>query len=256
MNKFINFVTLSCIPFPLFIPLFMVFENVDSFYNIYTHYIKSYFCTDGAPHSCDVANWTSIVTRFLLCFFGFAEGSRTQMTILTVFFLWLEMQSRYQFLLLRKLNSQEFFRWYNKVRIALSIVEHVLSSWIQTLMMAFFFVIVVANVATIRFITVLPLKVFWFVPACSFLYSSSLSLLFPHIMGCNEQTDFILQKCRQEILHNCRTSSLSVKVTLKILRSLRPISLKCGSSFILKRNTKSTFYDTIVQRTVDGILLE
>ncbi len=47
-----------------------------------------------------------------------------------------------------------------------------------------------------------------------------------------------------------------VQMTKRRLTSLSPISMKCGGTFVLKKETKSTFYTAIVERTMEGLLVE
>ncbi len=59
------------------------------------------------------------------------------------------------------------------------------------------------------------------------------------------------QKTRWEI----SKSKSDKKRAQKQFKALEPISLKCGNSFILKSDTKTTYYQALVDRTVNGLLL-
>lgn len=252
MNKFLNFLLLASIPFPLFLPAFSVAENVDVYVGIFQYQLAPIFCTSNI--SCQVFNWLSKVTRFLVILGSFMEGIRTQMVIIVVLFTWLEMQSRYLFLLGKLTSSKKFFSLYIKFRLVMKIVDDVLSNWIRALMLTCFFIIVASNVATIKLYSVLPLTLFWFPPACSVLYSISLFFVFTHMMGCFEQTDRILKNCRQHLGYKYYGEFCSL-MKVKKLRSIPTVALKCGGSFTLKRDTKTTFFNEVILRTVDGILI-
>lgn len=251
MNIFLNLLLLGCVPFPLLVPIFAVVENVDVYFAPYNNYIVPAFCSNVVENtyfSCHLVDSISRITRFIVLLISFAEGARTQILVATTFFSWLEMQSRYLFLINKQTSSPAFYMHYCKFRLALGIIAKVVSNWIRAMMIVCFFVIVVANVATIKLFSVLPLTVLWFVPACSILYSSALFFLFTHLTECYEMTAKILQKCRGE-------PRLNTKVNLRRLKGMPPVALRCGTAFILKRDTKTTYYDAVIQRTVDGILM-
>lgn len=239
---------------PLVIPFFGVRENLDPWFHI-----QEYFFPEEELASRPMEAMLCFCVRLALATVGFIEGPRLIFTFLCTLLYWLEMQSRYVHLLLAqaKLTRKRLRRrhdlcllikLYRQFQVVSKASEHFLNSWIASWLPTAFMMIVMGNVGSLKYFGELPLIVYAFLPVASLVQSVGLYLAFPYMVAVDQDTKLLLRKSQGEMV--CKE-----KVILKELRSLKPVSLKLGQSFILKKHTKATFYDAIVMRTVDGLLL-
>lgn len=240
---------------PIFMPAFAVFWEIDPFVNVYKLAIQPHFCSSVEDNSqiCQVANSISIGIRYYLSLMSVLEGNRSYAIYITVIFLWLEMQSRYFQKFENMSQNLSFFKFYSKFQLALGTWDIALNEWLRTLLGAFFLTIVVCNVVTLRYGSMIPLSILWFLPTAAITEVMLIFWLFQYITACHEDTERILFE--QRACWRNRKSDKNFRYFSKRIKSLRPVSLKCGDSFVLKQETKSTYYQAIVETTVDGLLL-
>lgn len=147
----------------------------------------------------------------------------------------------------------------------MAIMDKVLSNWLQIFMGTFFVMIVVCTVASIQYVGVIPFTVYCVIPSCGVMDIFVVYLIFPFITGCHEETEVIIENAYKKIL--IRKSSIDEKMFTKkyinsrknlhekMIKSTKPISLKCGNIFVLKKSTKGKFYEAVIARVIDGVLL-
>lgn len=229
---------------------------MDPYINVYTFYFRYRVCDTTIENSCKLPDIIAFVIRLILGYFDVTEACRSFSLLMITLFLWLEMQTKY-FERLKSIQNNLFFPWYHRYQLALRTWEKALFEWIRILMGTFFVVIVVCNVVSVKYVVRgrMPAYVAWLIPSVSILYMSTVYLLFPYIMGSHEDTEELLRRRRYQLFLE-RKSRKDFEVQRRMLVAIRPISLRCGDSFILKKETKSAFYGVVVARTIDGILMK
>lgn len=234
-----------CVAMKWIIPGFLVFHNLDPLYSLQRF-------TKWLPHPVEVAG------RLVSTQISFFVALQTYGLAVTSLFLWLEMQSRY-FLHLKNMtkvtNHQIFFNWYAIFQIVVKIGKNPISEWIRIYMCSMFGVIVECNVMSIRNFGEVPLHIFWFIPSISVVNLVLCNIMLPYVTGCVEQTKKMITKKENLINAFNFNSALDRKFNKRKVKCFQPVSMHCGGTFPLKQHTKSQFLLTIVDRTLDGILI-
>lgn len=234
-------------------------SKIDPFYNLFQYFIDPYICSLEMPHSssCTIGRLLSIPVRYILMILILFEGCHSYITCVTALFYWLEMQTKYFNNLKLIRNPKQVSKHITMFKIALGTWENCLSEWMRILMGTFFVVITVFTIVSIKYASKIPIQIYWLIPTFGVTDMVIIYFVFEFVMGCHEDSTMDLYEQRNRIICENTSGRLNFenKITLKTLLGIRPISIKCGGSFILKRKTKSTYYATIVETTVNGILL-
>lgn len=220
------------------LPVVLIVKNLDMFYSVQ----EILFSCHGSRNITMALIF--LIFRYIFIFMCYFDGFRNWAVVYTMFFLWLEMQSKYLNQLRRSLTTKAFVSSYQKLQLCFQTWENGLNQLVYFIMSGFFAIIVMSNLIFVNFRQHLPVIIWWYMPMLSVLLTTLLTLWFPFIVECHEQTKLLLR----------RQKSLS-KSNWRKLHGLRPVSVKCAGAFIIKRETRSTFLESIVMRTVDGILM-
>lgn len=236
------------------VPVILFVQRLDPLYCVITFYMAP--CLDVDTIIFSVISSLRLASLII----GFLESFRTYSVLMGTLFLWLEMQSMF-IQCLQAIpafsESGHFFRMYNSFRIVLKTWEDALFQWMLILMGSLFSMIVLCNVTTLKYWGAVPLSVIWFMPGCSLTDTLIFFFIFPFIVGCHEKTRDILHQRRHALRANIfKGSILDMKVAERQLHCLKPISMQCGQLFVLERDTKAQFYNGIIGRTMDGVLLD
>lgn len=221
----------------------MIGSNADPIYSV----LK--LMSEDKP-SCTARGIGITIMRILIqCIIAF-EATRTYTLCMLLLFLWLEMQ----FTWLNGLTShcrkrcEKFCNFYQIGCIVMKTWEVALAEWIRIFMSTLFIVIVTCNVITVKYSKVVPLSLLWLFPIFSIINACVVYLVFPFLCGLIGYTKNIILQYKMICYGRGKTE-------YKVILSLRPMSIKCGETFLLRRKTKSEFYMAVVQRTIEGILL-
>lgn len=246
-NTVKTFVVISLVVGP-----FMFYNNLDPFYFSGSYIIHEILQLDLEAIAFSgfkvksVFNATRCILTILMC----AEASRSHCFNITMLLYWLEMQTKYLHIL-TKLPVEKALIWYPRFQIVLATMSKPLFRWLQVLLETFFWVIVSCNVATIKLSSVIPIATFMLIPVISLTDMMIIYLVFPLIAECPDHTAKLLKSLMLEL----NLGKTKRRMLRKKLKSMKIITLYCGKAFPLKNETKTTFYHTIIQRTLDGILL-
>lgn len=240
-------------------PLIFVLEELDPYAGIMNH-AQSNLLVWSYPPCGTILNIALIIVRVILMTLFMSEAARLFSTFVVIMLHWVEMQSTYLLWIqgnLRFTSDEDFHRKYIQFRIALQTWEIPYSDWIRSMMTIFFCLIVLCNITAVKYPDKIPFLMYIFVLDVSIADFFTISVTLPFFTDSHESTQKILLEKRKIIIFNGTKISLqSRKVASRQLRSLRPVAVKCGSSFILKKSTKSAFYNEIVQATMNGVLID
>lgn len=228
--------------------LTVVLTKNDPFYGIQRYYyILTGFCV-----RLGFAAIVLFLIRTVILLFFVAEAYRLLLLNVFLSFYWLEMLSKYLHWIRKIKRSDHFQKWYVRCQLICKVWEHYLNSWMRLMFGTFFFVIILGNTIVLRYYAQVPPIEFWIFPFASVLTASCVYFTFPVITAC-------LEECTVELRRRfVKAKGLRGKLGLaqrKQVAALRPISIKCGGNFVIKKKTQSTFYEAVIYRTVDAILL-
>jgi len=102
------------------------------------------------------------------------------------------------------------------------------------------------NIATVKGYDDLPANVYWAMPLISCLLTFFALLLLPIAIDSATRSSVFLFERRND-------HKLSTRMR-KVYKSLRPVSICCGSIYVLENDVKRQYFNGIIQRTCDGIL--
>lgn len=231
---------LCMIPMKWLLPGILLYHNLDPCYALH-HVFKPWL-----PVYADAG------LRFASILITANVALQIYSITMTCLFFWLEMQAKYLTRLSSVVeeNDEQFFNWYSAFDIASGIWKDAVSEIIRVCMGCMHAVIVVCLVVSIRYFDQMPLSTCWFVPTVALVNAMMFCIMLPYLTGCLEQT-------KQLIADKKRMTSMCLKPKWsKVkLRSLRYVAMHCGGTFPLKRHTKSEFFRSVVDRTLDGVLI-
>lgn len=267
IGQFLELTIKTLLPIASVVPFVLVLEKIDPYWSVLKYY--------GILESINkpFLKFLLITARYPMAIITILEGCRTYATCVICLFLWLEMQSKYLHNLKEVvkhirmgMGNVTFIQWYQRFNICLKTWEVAASEWIRLLMSTLFAMIVVCLIVTVRYADQIPLSLLWFAPACAIMDVSIIYYLFPYMVGSNKDTKAMIHHRRRVHLNTTirmgrwkqllkLKSGYPLKVEKATLRGLMPISMKCRGMFVLRTQTKATFYENIISRTLDGILL-
>lgn len=174
---------------------------------------------------------------------------------ISVLLYWCEMESLFlehlEYIL--DSDSAHFLANFRLFQICFKGWEAVLSLIVGLVMGAFFNLIVISNVTVINFFNEMPtsLAIVQIFLSVTLLFVLDFSL--PVMGSCYDKTGNLLRAKKKQL--EAGQPGFSRKFELKVLKSIRPIPIRCGGFFDLRRDSLSQYFNGIVQRTVDSVLL-
>lgn len=226
----------------LFVPIVGIMENIDMFHTLQLHLFPT-------------GNWNTgcFMFRVILSYIAFLEWYRIFAILIGTIFYWLEMEWR-QLQKLKRLRGHAFYEAYLKFQLCFKILEEAMDFLVYFVMSTFFAMIVLGNTIVVNFSDQIPPSIWWYVPILSGSMTVVLYVSLPFIADCHEGTEALIS-LRKSHLWKGKRSRNERKMEQRMLRGMRPVSVKCGGCYIVKKDTKSTYFNGIVQRTVDAVLL-
>ncbi len=217
----------------IFAPVFLAIEGMDPYYKLLSVYLNPGLVLN--------------IIKFVLLAIYFIEATRLYAMYVLLIFYWLEMQSKcLEIMEDPQLTVRCFIKTYTKFQICTQTWEKVFSDWIRLLLSGLFALITSCCIASIRYAKELSIYIYWFPPSVALLDLATIYLVFPFITEGYERTERVLRK---------RKAGSWGKYRYLQIRALRPVSVRFGDSFHVTRKTKISFYNCIVERTTNGILL-
>lgn len=196
--------------------------------------------------------FTKYVTRFvriLLTFIYLYETGRLYGLLVLLIFFWLEMQTKcLQVCENGNISMENFLRFYRELQITVLSWKAILSGWIQLILSELFLLIVICNVACIRYAEYIPISVYWILPYASTVNTIIVLTLFPFLVESLIRTRCVLNARK---LNRKATAHIRMR-----LQALVPIAVKFGNCFVLTKKTQLEYIVGIVERSMTGILLE
>lgn len=119
-----------------------------------------------------------------------------------------------------------------------------------------FTLIVISNIAFIRYAVVIPLSLYLLVASTSAADLIIVNVILPLVSECHQRTDKLLLERKKSLVQRNLSQGGTLRIARMDLRALKPISVTCGGSFKLKNSTNSAFYDQIIQATMNGVLMQ
>lgn len=243
-SLFVRLSVASLIPMKWLMTPFLMFHNLDPYYGLLQF---QQWLPNSLKH----------IIRAVCLMISFNIGAQIYGIIITIIFLWLEMQSKclHHLAAVNNAADNSFFMWYTKFHVASKIWKDAISLIIQIYMGSMLGGIVICNVVTIRYFGEVPFTVFWFMPTVAAVNSVMFYIIFPFLTGCVEQTHEMIHEKKRRMVREVCSSTRELKWGRVKAQSLKPIAMHCGGTFPLKKHTKREFLLAIVERTLDGILL-
>ena len=237
------------------LPIFLVWLKLDPFYGLYLYFV--------APIGSTWLTYIFPLIRYVLMAIYWLEAVRLCSIFIVILFYWLEMQSKYLDYIERiamKIENNCTFQFcdeYIKLQIVCQTWENTFGYWIQLCLSTAFLLIVFCAISAIKYASVIPFTVYWPLILIGVFDSGLVYFLFPFVTECKETTEDLLKEYRLKTLGNLKSWGLGWKrkILMRRLNGMRPIAVKCGGGFSLKRTTKCTFSASIIEVTVNGILL-
>lgn len=188
---------------------------------------------------------------------AFAEFVRLHGIKDVIFLYWFELQSKYLQCLEKQLDSRNFFNLYNQFRICTRLLENALNIFAYSVMTSLFLLLVLSNMLTVNFTNELPSGLNWVPPAISSVTFFVAMMLLPFIANYHRGTEHVIRMKERFLQATAKEvgARRAGKLELKILKSLRPVSIKCGSFYEVEYESVLTYFNGVIQRTVDGVLL-
>lgn len=233
MVKIWSLIVYELLGMVIFAPVFLVIEEMDPYRNLFSMFIDP--------------GWGLNIMKFILLGIYFIEATRLYAMYVLLIFYWLEMQSKcLEILEDSKLTVRCFIQTYKKFQICTQTWDNVFSGWVRLLLSGLFALITACCVATIKYVKEISVFIYWFPPSVAILDLATIYLVFPFITEGYERTERLLRH---------RKAGSWGKYRYLQMHALRPVSVSFGDSFHVTRKTKISFYNCIVERTMNGILL-
>lgn len=178
----------------------------------------------------------------------------------TLFLYWFELQSKCLRGMGKQLRSRNFFVMYSQFRICSRILEDALYSFSYSTMAALFAIQVACNVLTVNFAKMLPPGINCVAAGISGVTFFVTVVLLHSMANCHGMTERLIL-FRRRLLRTSPEERTGIrsrggqKIESKVLKSIRPVSTKCGSFYEVKYESVFTYFNGIFQRTVDVVLL-
>lgn len=135
-------------------------------------------------------------------------------------------------------------------------------------MSTLFVMVVMGLVLTVNFSDVIPTVICWYFPLLSVIFTGLLYVSLPFIADCHDGTEKLLWEGKRNRLNaskSCRNwlyflnrvdnNETTSAYRSKVLLAMKPVSIKCGDFYVVKGDKKSTYFNGIIERTFDLILL-
>lgn len=166
---------------------------------------------------------------------------------------WCEIVSKCLLALRWGVPPQHFYKSYLVTKVTMKIWEDCLNNWIRLLLGCFFWVIVISARTVFKY-NDLTFLIRWIFIAFGVVGTGAIYFLFSFFVGFLEESELLLKERggNAGIVFKTRNEVILLR---KRLRALKPIEVKCGDSFLLKKSTKTTFYGAVISRTVDILLM-
>lgn len=140
------------------------------------------------------------------------------------------------------------FEDFQNVRVIIQILTQILRREICCLMFTGFVIAVGCSIAVLQCYEIFPWYMYY-----AFVFALIITLIIiyctlPFGTDSYEKTAQALEECRTQLK---KSSPHQRKLLRRILRSLKPVPVRCGPFFILQRETKSTYFDSILSTSCD-----
>lgn len=140
------------------------------------------------------------------------------------------------------------FEDFQNVRVIIQILTQILRREICCLMFTGFMIAVGSSIAVLQCYEIFPWYMYY-----AFIFALIITLIIiyctlPFGTDSNEKTAQALEEWRTQL---GTRPPRERKLLRRIIRSLRPVSVRCGSFFILQKGTKSTYFDAILSTSCD-----
>lgn len=247
--------TLLAMPFVLH-PC-VIFQNMDP----YRFPFQRIFCGDW--HQCTpLADWIVYILRWAFLYLALFEGCRFCAICFHTLLYLFERQIHCLYVLNwfpHKKDSDYGFvycRWYTVLRVADRLCNEEFCSVMCVAMGSGFTLWVGVNVISLKCYNILPLSVYWLMPTLSIVIFILTAVGLSAVVNVRAESETQLFKTKILIANRMQVIRVvERKFNSRKLKSMRPISLKCGSLYSLTRDNQITFFYDVVLRTVDGCML-
>jgi hypothetical protein len=137
-------------------------------------------------------------------------------------------------------------RLHTELSLLCSSASELFSFLLPFLLLLGVFLIVIADYGTLKMYSMIEMPWFLGLPGLSFIVKIIIAVLFPQATKIYEKAD----QFRLGLYYITRT-----KHDKRIAWALRPARIHFGSLFFAKKSTKSTYFKTIFDATINSLLL-
>lgn len=208
------------------------------------------------------AEWLVLVLR---CGFGYIalfEGCRFCAIFFPTILYLFERQMHCLYVLglfhqrLDSIYGLVHFRWYTTLKVADRLCNEAFC-WVMCVAIGSGFTLWVGvNVISLKCYNILPLSVYWLMPTISVVILILAAVVLSTVVKIRDNSKSQLFRVKVLLTSKVQLSRMmSSKLITRKLRSLKPISMKCGQLFPLTQDSKVRFFYDVVLRTVDGCML-
>lgn len=158
--------------------------------------------------------------------------------------------------LARMSPSIHSFRIYQRFYILNKTME-TMSTLLASLWISFGFIFsVTCNFVSVRMYRVIPMPFYLVFPVGSLGATVAIMVLFPYGIACHDVSSELLEGWRMKL--KMKRGSTSMRDLVKLGDALRPVGIRVGSGefsfFMIKNSTKSKYYVSVTDYTINALL--
>ncbi|CAL8069382.1 unnamed protein product [Orchesella dallaii] len=150
-------------------------------------------------------------------------------------------------------NVTRFSIRYKAFQIVVQVFNNFGGTLISISMAFGFYLVVFCTVASVKTVGTLPLRIYWFLPMVDWIVITVIHFALPLAAEVYVKTELILKKLHWNVVES-RNSSFEFKLGRMVERSLKPMQFKCWNFYGIKVSTKTRYYSSILDTTIDTLL--